>query len=73
MVEAGEGIAIIPSYVLPACRNRKVMLSRLINPIVSLDFSWISHRGKKLPSGAGDFTAFLKSYMARWAGRSGVL
>src|ERR1700693_432508 len=32
MVEAGEGIAIIPSFVLPACRNRKVSLSRLINP-----------------------------------------
>jgi LysR family transcriptional regulator, carnitine catabolism transcriptional activator len=39
MVEAGEGIAIIPSFVLPACRNRKVVMSRLlINPAVS----WIS-------------------------------
>ena len=73
MVEAGEGIGIIPSYVLPACRNRKVVLSRLINPVVNLDFSWISLRGKKLPSGADDFTAFLKSYMARWAGRAGIL
>ena len=25
MVESGEGIAIIPSFVLPACRNRKVV------------------------------------------------
>jgi DNA-binding transcriptional LysR family regulator len=73
MVEAGEGIAIIPSYVLPACRNRGVVLSRLINPVVNIDFSWISHRGKKLPSGADDFTAFLKSYFARWAGRAGIL
>jgi DNA-binding transcriptional LysR family regulator len=73
MVEAGEGIAIIPSYVLPACRNRKVSLSRLINPVVNLDFSWISNRGKPLPPGADDFTSFLKSYIARWAGRAGVL
>jgi DNA-binding transcriptional LysR family regulator len=73
MVEAGEGVAIIPSFVLPACRNRKVVLSRLINPVVSLDFSWISNRGKRLPPGADDFTSFLKSYIARWAGRAGIL
>ena len=73
MVESGEGVAIIPSFVLPACRNRKVVLSRLINPVVSLDFSWIYNRGKKLPPGADDFTSFLKSYIARWAGRAGIL
>jgi DNA-binding transcriptional LysR family regulator len=73
MVEAGEGIAIIPSFVLPACRNRKVSLSRLINPVVNLDFSWIRNRGKPLPPGADDFTSFLKSYIARWAGRAGLL
>jgi DNA-binding transcriptional LysR family regulator len=73
MVEAGEGIAIIPSYVLPACRNRKVVLSRLINPVVHLDLSWISHRGKKLPAGADEFTSFLRSYIAGWAGRAGIL
>lgn len=73
MVEAGEGVAIIPSFVLPACGNRKVVLSRLINPVVNLDFSWISNRGKRLPPGAEDFTSFLKSYIARWAGRAGIL
>jgi DNA-binding transcriptional LysR family regulator len=73
MVEAGEGIAIIPSFVLPACRNRKVAMSRLINPTVNLDFSRISLCGRKLPSGAEDFTSFLQSYIARWAGRAGIL
>jgi DNA-binding transcriptional LysR family regulator len=73
MVEAGEGIAIIPSFVLPACRNRKVVLSRLVNPVVNLDFCWISNRGKSLPPGADDFASFLKSYIARWAGRAGIL
>jgi LysR family transcriptional regulator, carnitine catabolism transcriptional activator len=73
MVEAGEGVAIIPSFVLAACRNRKVVLSRLINPVVNLDFSWISNRGRKLPPGADHFTSFLKSYIARWAGRAGIL
>ncbi len=73
LVEADEGIAIIPSFGLPACRNREVVMSQLINPVVNLEFHQISNRGKKLPPGANEFTAFLKSYIARWAGRAGVL
>jgi LysR family carnitine catabolism transcriptional activator len=73
LVEADEGIAIIPSFGLPACRNRKVVMSQLINPVVNLEFHQISNRGKKLPPGADEFTAFLKTYIARWAGRAGVL
>ncbi len=73
MVEAGEGVAIVPSFVIPACRNRKVAMSKLINPLVNLDFSRISLRGRKLPSGAEEFTSFLQGYIARWAGRAGIL
>jgi LysR family carnitine catabolism transcriptional activator len=73
MVEAGEGIAVIPSFGLPACRNRKVVMIRLINPVVTLDFHQIRNRGRKLPPAAEEFTSFLKSYIARWAGRAGVL
>jgi DNA-binding transcriptional LysR family regulator len=73
LVEADEGTAIIPSFGLAACRNRKVVMSQLVNPVVSLEFHQISNRGRKLPPGADEFTAFLKSYIARWVGRSGVL
>ena len=73
LVEAEEGIAIIPSFGVPVCRNRKVVMSRLINPIVNLEFHQISTRAKKLPTGADEFTAFLKTYLARWAGHAGVL
>jgi LysR family transcriptional regulator, carnitine catabolism transcriptional activator len=73
LVEADEGIAIIPSFGLPACRNRRVIMNRLMDPIVNLEFHQISNRGKKLPPAAGEFTDFLKSYIARWAGRAGVL
>lgn len=48
-------------------------MSRLVSPVVNLDFFQISDRGKTLPSGADEFTAFLKSYISRWAGRSGAL
>jgi DNA-binding transcriptional LysR family regulator len=73
IVEAGEGSGIVPSWALAACRNRKVVMSRLINPVVNLDFYQISDRGKQLPPGAHDFTSFLQSYIARWAGRAGIL
>jgi LysR family carnitine catabolism transcriptional activator len=73
LVEAEEGIAIIPSFGMPACRNRKVVMSQLINPVVRFDYHLISRRGRELPPGADEFTAFLKSYIATWAGRAGVL
>lgn len=73
LVEANEGIAIIPSFGLPACRNRKVTMSELIEPIVTLEFYEISHRGRKLPEEAKEFSAFLKRYIAGWAGEAGML
>ena len=73
LVEAEEGIAIIPSFGVPACRNRKVAMSQLINPLVRFDFHIISRRGRELPPGADEFTAFLKNFIATWAGRAGVL
>jgi len=73
MVEAGEGVAIIPSWGQLACQNRKVVMSQLINPVVKLDLSQIRHAGRKLPPVAEEFTSFLQSDSARWAGRSGVL
>jgi LysR family carnitine catabolism transcriptional activator len=72
MVEADEGIAIVPSFGLQACRNRKVAMSQLINPVVEVEFHQISNRGKKLPPGAGDFTEFLKGFFTRSAGLSDV-
>ncbi len=72
MVEAGEGIAVVPSFALPACRYRHVVMSHLTNPTVTLDFHQIRQRGRKLPSAADDFTSFLQNYIAGWAGRAGV-
>lgn len=63
MVEADEGLAMIPSCGLPACRNRKVLMSRLIHPLVNAEFCQISNRGKRLPPGAEKFTALLRSYI----------
>jgi LysR family transcriptional regulator, carnitine catabolism transcriptional activator len=73
LVEAEQGIAIIPSFGLPACRSRKVAMSELVDPVVNLEFYEISSRGRKLPEDAAQFSAFLKKYIARWAGEAGAL
>jgi DNA-binding transcriptional LysR family regulator len=38
MAEAGHGSGIIPSFALPVCQYRSVVMTRLVNPTVSLDF-----------------------------------
>ena len=71
--EAGEGIAVIPSFGLAACRSRKVSMSELVEPIVTQEFYEISNRGARPPEEAGEFSGFLKKYIARWAGEAGIL
>ncbi len=72
MVEAGEGTGIVPSFALPVCQRRHVVMSRLMNPSVPVDFYQIRNRGRKLSPSAEEFTTFLQGYIARWAGRGGV-
>ena len=72
LVEADEGAAIVPSFGLALCSNRDVVASRLVDPVVSLDFHQITQRGRTLPEGADEFVAFLKTYFAAWAARAGV-
>jgi DNA-binding transcriptional LysR family regulator len=38
LVESGEGIAVVPSFALSTRRDRKIVFSRLTNPVVNLDF-----------------------------------
>jgi len=63
LVEAGLGIAIIPSFGVLASRDRKVRITQL-DPLVTLEFQKISNRGRKLPPEAFEFGAFLKTYIA---------
>jgi LysR family carnitine catabolism transcriptional activator len=72
LVEAREGIAVIPSFGMRACRNRKVTMSALIDPVVNLDFYQISNRSSRLSEGAQEFSGFLKTYIANWAGTSSI-
>lgn len=67
LVEAGLGVAVIPSFGVLASRNRKVRITKL-EPAVTLEFYEISNRGRKLPAEASEFSAFLKGYVARQIG-----
>jgi LysR family transcriptional regulator, carnitine catabolism transcriptional activator len=58
------GIAVIPSFGVLACRDRKVQITEL-HPVVTLDFHEISNRGRKLPPEGIEFGAFLRTYIAR--------
>jgi len=73
LVEADEGIAVIPSFGLLACRTRRVTVSELTDPVVNLEFYQISNRGRRLSTEAKEFSAFLKMYIASWAGEAGVV
>jgi DNA-binding transcriptional LysR family regulator len=73
LVEANEGIAVIPSFGLLACRTRKVTMSELIDPVVNLEFYQISSRARRLSEQAKQFAEFLKMYIASWVGSGGVL
>lgn len=68
MVEAGEGVAIVPSFTLPECRRRGLMVNPLVNPTVHLDFYQIRKAGRKFSPITEEFTAFLKNYIVNWAG-----
>lgn len=67
LVEAGLGVAVIPSFGVMASRNRKVRVTKL-EPEVTLDFYEISNRGRKLPPEATEFAAFLKMFLTRRVG-----
>jgi len=73
LVEANEGVAIIPSFGLVVAPSRKVVASQLTNPTVQLEFHQISARSKPLSPDAAEFGEFMRTYVSRWAGRAGVL
>jgi DNA-binding transcriptional LysR family regulator len=73
MVEANEGMAIVPSFGLIVAPTRRVAVTRLFDPVAHLDFHQISTRSKPLAPDAVAFSAFLQGYLSRWADRSGVL
>jgi hypothetical protein len=47
--------------------------SELVEPTVTQEFYEISNRGARAPEEVAEFSAFLKKYIASWAGEAGLL
>jgi len=62
-------VAIIGATENPGTVGRMVLRNLVESKFRSKTFSG----GRKLPPVAEDFTSFLQSYIASWAGRSGIL
>ncbi|WP_078864264.1 LysR family transcriptional regulator [Streptomyces sp. AcH 505] len=67
MAAAGLGVAIAPSSVVPACRQRGATIQYLTKPDALVDFYEIRNRGRALHGGADEFTTYLKRHIASWA------
>lgn len=48
-------------------------MTRLVDPVVSMEFHQITQRGRSLPEGADEFVGFLRNHIAGWASRVGVV
>lgn len=67
MAEAGAGVAVVPTFAIPACLDHKLAMHPLVDPALSVDLYELVDRGRKLPPGAEEFSEFLKGYIAHWA------
>lgn len=67
MVEAGAACAVVPTFAIPVCRNHRIAMHPLVDPLVPIELYQIASRGRKLPTGFEDFSRFLRSYIAEWA------
>lgn len=60
MVAGGQGMAILPSMVLPACDPAQVDIAYLHHPMVRLPFFRIARKGAQLPESVAIFVEALK-------------
>jgi DNA-binding transcriptional LysR family regulator len=61
MVESGFGVAVLPSFVAPACRRYRVRMSVLVEPLVPLSFYQITKKGRITADGTAALAMALKS------------
>ncbi len=61
MVEAGYGVAVLPSFIAPACQRYRVDLSILAEPVVSLSFYQITRKGSITADAIADLAAAVKA------------
>jgi DNA-binding transcriptional LysR family regulator len=69
MVDAGLGVAVLPSYANDIAQLYRIRIMRLTDPVVRRETSFLTRRGVRLSPAAQGFQAFLKGYVDQWQGR----
>ncbi|OIR07061.1 HTH-type transcriptional activator CmpR [mine drainage metagenome] len=63
MVDAGLGVAVLPSYASPITRSYDIQIRKLVKPAIRREMSFITRQGRTLSPAAESLKAFLKSYV----------
>jgi DNA-binding transcriptional LysR family regulator len=70
MVDAGLGVAVLPSYAGPFAQMYRIRTVPLVEPSVRRESSFLTRRGLKLSPAAKGFQTFLKAYVSDWESRT---
>ena len=62
LVEAGLGVAVLPTYIWSFARSRKVVARPLIEPQVQREVSFIQSDSRSLSPAAEGFSRFLRKH-----------
>ncbi len=63
MVDAGLGIAVLPSYASPITRLYDIEVRKLVKPAIRREMSFLTRQGRTLSPAAESLKAFLKRYV----------
>lgn len=66
MVDAGLGVAVLPSYAHPIAQLYRIRTVQLIEPLIRRETSFLARRGLMLSPAAKGFQEFLKGYVRTW-------
>lgn len=69
MVEAGLGVAVLPSFIAPACRRYRVRIALLSAPAVSLNFYEITRKGRPPPEALSTLADSMRAEFDAHAGQ----
>lgn len=70
MVDAGLGVAVLPSYAVAIAQLYRIRFVRLVEPSIKRETSFVMRRGLQLSPAAQGFRSFLTGYVAEWQARS---
>lgn len=63
MVEAGLGVAVLPSYVLLSTRHFRIETAPIEEPVVEREISLVTRSGRSLPPAAESFAEFARRHV----------